>query len=66
MVLNTIPKLPIYYPEMEENKKRPENKTMKVYDLFYNAKAPEGIEKKKAYIVGGGLAGLAAASFSGR
>ena len=36
---------------------------MKVYDLFYNAKAPEGIEKKKAYIVGGGLAGLAAAAF---
>jgi oleate hydratase len=36
---------------------------MKVYDLFYNAKAPKGIEKKKAYIVGGGLAGLAAAAF---
>jgi oleate hydratase len=36
---------------------------MKVYDLFYNAKAPKGIKKKKAYIVGGGLAGLAAAAF---
>ena len=36
---------------------------MKVYDLFYNAKAPKGIEKKKAYIVGGGQAGLAAAAF---
>ena len=36
---------------------------MKIYDLFYNAKAPKGIEKKKAYIVGGGLAGLAAAAF---
>lgn len=36
---------------------------MKVYDLFYNAKAPRGIKKKKAYIVGGGLAGLAAAAF---
>jgi oleate hydratase len=36
---------------------------MKVYDLFYNVKAPKGIKKKKAYIVGGGLAGLAAAAF---
>ena len=36
---------------------------MKIYDLFYNAKAPKGIEKKKAYIVGGGLAGLAAVAF---
>ena len=36
---------------------------MKVYDLFYKAKAPKGIKKKKAYIVGGGLAGLAAAAF---
>jgi oleate hydratase len=36
---------------------------MKIYDMFYHAKAPEGIEKKKAYIVGGGLAGLAAAAF---
>ena len=35
---------------------------MKVYDLFYKAKAPKGIKKKKAYIVGGGLAGLAAAA----
>lgn len=36
---------------------------MKIYDLFYNAKAPKGIKKKKVYIVGGGLAGLAAAAF---
>ena len=36
---------------------------MKVYDLFYKAKAPKGIKKKKAYIVCGGLAGLAAAAF---
>ncbi|MGN0812478.1 MAG: oleate hydratase [Candidatus Coproplasma sp.] len=34
---------------------------MKVYDLKYNAKAPEGIEKRKAYIIGGGIAGLSAA-----
>lgn len=36
---------------------------MKIYDLKYNAKAPEGIEKKKAYIIGGGMAGLAAAVY---
>ena len=36
---------------------------MKIYDLKYNAKAPEGIESRKAYIIGGGLAGLAAAAF---
>jgi len=36
---------------------------MKIYDLFYNAKAPEGIQNKKAYIVGGGIAGLATAAF---
>lgn len=34
---------------------------MKVYDLKYNAKAPEGIENRKAYIIGGGIAGLSAA-----
>ncbi|MGN0824466.1 MAG: oleate hydratase [Candidatus Coproplasma sp.] len=34
---------------------------MKVYDLRYNAKSPEGIEKRKAYIIGGGIAGLSAA-----
>lgn len=36
---------------------------MKIYDLFYHAPKPEGIEKRKAYIVGGGIAGLAAAAF---
>lgn len=36
---------------------------MKIYDLKYNAKAPKGIEKKKAFIVGGGMAGLAAAVY---
>lgn len=36
---------------------------MKIYDLLYNAKAPEGIEDRKAYIIGGGMAGLAAAAF---
>lgn len=36
---------------------------MKIYDFMYNPKAPEGIENKKAYIVGGGIAGLAAAAF---
>lgn len=25
---------------------------MKIYDLKYNAKAPDGIEKRKAYIIG--------------
>ena len=34
---------------------------MKIYDLKYNAKAPEGIETRKAYIIGGGIAGLSAA-----
>lgn len=36
---------------------------MKIYDLFYNAKKPVGIENRKAYIIGGGIAGLAAAAF---
>lgn len=36
---------------------------MKIYDLKYHAKAPEGIENRKAYIIGGGIAGLAAAAF---
>ena len=36
---------------------------MKIYDLKYNAKAPEGIESRRAHIVGGGIAGLAAAAF---
>lgn len=36
---------------------------MKIYDLHYNALPPEGIERKKAHIVGGGIAGLSAALF---
>ena len=31
------------------------------YEAFMDARKPEGAEKKSAYIVGGGLAGLAAA-----
>ena len=34
---------------------------MKVYDLKYNAHAPAGIENRKAYIIGSGIAGLSAA-----
>ena len=36
---------------------------MNVYSLFYRPEKPEGIEKRKAHIVGGGIAGLAAATF---
>ena len=36
---------------------------MNIYSTMYHPKKPEGIEKRKAYIVGGGLAGLAAAAF---
>ncbi|MCH4191335.1 MAG: oleate hydratase [Butyrivibrio sp.] len=36
---------------------------MNNYELLYNPKKPEGIENSKAYVVGGGLAGLAAAAF---
>lgn len=36
---------------------------MKIYDLKYSAKAPEGIENRKAYIIGGGIAGLSAAVY---
>jgi oleate hydratase len=36
---------------------------MKIYSTMYKAKAPEGIENRKAYIVGSGIAGLAAAAF---
>ena len=35
---------------------------MKFYDQI-NARIPENIEKKKAYIVGGGIAGLSAAVY---
>lgn len=36
---------------------------MNVYNLFSKAPAPEGIEEKKAHIIGGGIAGLSAAVF---
>lgn len=36
---------------------------MNIYSTMYHPKKPEGIENRKAYIVGGGLAGLAAAAF---
>lgn len=36
---------------------------MNAYNLLSEAPAPEGIEERKAYIVGGGIAGLAAAFF---
>lgn len=36
---------------------------MNVYNLFSKAPAPEGIEKRKAHIIGGGIAGLSAAVF---
>lgn len=34
-----------------------------IYRSMYHAKKPEGIENKKAYIIFGGIAGLAAAVF---
>ncbi len=36
---------------------------MNIYNLFYKAPAPEGIEERNAHIIGGGIAGLAAAVF---
>ena len=36
---------------------------MNIYKTMYHAPRPEGIERRKAYIVGGGIAGLAAAAF---
>lgn len=33
------------------------------YEAFANLRKPEGVDKKSAYIIGGGLAGLAAAVF---
>lgn len=36
---------------------------MNIYNLFSKAPAPEGIENRKAHIIGGGIAGLAAAVF---
>ncbi len=34
-----------------------------IYKDLYHAPKPEGIENKKAFIVGGGLAGISAAAF---
>ena len=36
---------------------------MNIYSTFYRPNKPQGIEQRKAYIVGGGIAGLAAAVF---
>ena len=36
---------------------------MNIYRTLYHARKPEGIEKKKAFIIGGGIAGLATAAF---
>lgn len=36
---------------------------MNIYRAMYHAPKPEGIEGRKAYIVGGGIAGLATAAF---
>lgn len=36
---------------------------MNIYKTMYHAKKPQGIENQRAYIVGGGIAGLAAAAF---
>lgn len=36
---------------------------MNIYNSFYKARKPEGIDKRKAHIVGGGIAGLATAVF---
>lgn len=36
---------------------------MNIYRTMYHARKPEGIEQKKAHIIGGGIAGLATAAF---
>jgi len=36
---------------------------MNIYSIMYKPKKPEGIENRKAYIIGGGIAGLATAAF---
>lgn len=36
---------------------------MNVYKTMYHAPKPEGIERRNAYVVGGGIAGLAVAAF---
>lgn len=37
---------------------------MKLYDFLYHPRKPDGIENRRAHIVGGGIAGLAAARSS--
>ena len=37
--------------------------SMNIYSTFYRPNKPQGIEQRKAHIVGGGIAGLAAAVF---
>jgi oleate hydratase len=39
------------------------SKSSYIYQTMYHAPKPEGIERRKAYIVGGGIGGLAAAAF---
>lgn len=36
---------------------------MNIYSTFYRPNKPQGIEQRKAHIIGGGIAGLAAAAF---
>jgi oleate hydratase len=36
---------------------------MRIYDLMYRATRPSGMENRKAFIIGGGQAGLAAAAY---
>ena len=36
---------------------------MNIYRTMYHAPKPEGIENRKAYVVGGGIAGLSTAAF---
>lgn len=36
---------------------------MNIYHTMYHAPKPEGIENRRAYIVDGGIAGLATAAF---
>lgn len=36
---------------------------MRIYSTFYRPLPPAGIEKRKAHIIGGGIAGMAAAAF---
>ena len=36
---------------------------MNIYRTMYHPRKPEGIENRRAYVVGGGIAGLATAAF---